>query len=257
MAVHLTVAIIKKQRINRKRTSQKIIDMLAATAVAIGGMGMPGLNAQAKTFSERQRDEKVMQNIRAKAINDILAKYIPEFERSKCAHYPMKYDRWYDPSETAPSGDPCFIPKSAAPEKSAKKDNKDGSTKMPIKENYVFCKSGPLGEGYYSVLCQYTYEYLDERLQTMVPQEQPNCFWSCCRAKSRHAWKEWELCGQVVRNRRYSSVPDDRVAAEERHQKSPTEMDVVNQNVPTSNNTFDWNRAGASIQNATNIRAAI
>ena len=77
----------------------------------------------------------------------------------------------------------------------------------PLKEDYVFCKAGPLGEGYYHVLTKTAYVNLSTRLNA-----QGNGKFLCFGDNQRA--EQWDTCRRIVYNRSRANKPDDKHAAE-------------------------------------------
>ena len=90
----------------------------------------------------------------ARVINKNLVEFFPELD-SDYARYPMNHARWYEPMATGPKGEPCFLPF-------------DGSN--AVKQDYVFCKQGPNGAGYYSLMTHYAYVCLYKQIESVAPQ---------------------------------------------------------------------------------------
>jgi len=72
----------------------------------------------------------------AKELNSSMVKFHPELS-SDYAHYPMNHKRWLQPSEKGPNGEPCYV--------------KGGDPSLR-KKDYVYCKRGAFGPGYYSLM---------------------------------------------------------------------------------------------------------
>ncbi|KAL3918190.1 MAG: hypothetical protein SGILL_004354 [Bacillariaceae sp.] len=127
----------------------------------------------------------------AKEINASLIKFLPELN-SDYARYPMHHKRWYQPSEKAPKGEPCFI---------HEKEN-------GIKKDYAFCKNGIKGPGYYSLMTKIAYVNLYSKLQSM----QPGTCGCACSAADRKAMDEYDDVKRVIYGRHFSPRPDDAAA---------------------------------------------
>ena len=75
-------------------------------------------------------------------INAAMVRVAPELS-SEYAAYPLFREQWLSPAATGPKGEPCFV--------AAEKD--DGP-----RMDYVYCKRGPSGPGYYSLLTKTSYK---------------------------------------------------------------------------------------------------
>jgi hypothetical protein len=128
----------------------------------------------------------------AAEINASLIKFLPELD-SDYATYPMHYERWYGPAELGPKGEQCFV---------AGKES-DG-----IKKDYVFCKRGLKGEGYYLLLTKASYVNLYSKIDSL----QPGTCGCACSAADRVALDEWDDVKRVIYGRQFSPRPDDGAA---------------------------------------------
>ena len=135
-------------------------------------------------------------------INASLVEFLPELD-SEYAQYPMKRKRWYDPNETGPKGEPCFI--------TATTDT--GET--IVKKDYVYCTNGPNGNGCYLLMCRISYVNLYNKLKSSAPQGA--CAACPCFASkaTRAALDRYDDCKRVVYMRqRCIQVPDDQIASD-------------------------------------------
>jgi hypothetical protein len=80
-------------------------------------------------------------------LNRIMVKFYPELD-STYAKFPMNNKRWYQAAEKGPKGEPCFV--------------KGGSPDV-VKKDYVYCKLGSFGPGYYSLMTKTAYTNLYSR----------------------------------------------------------------------------------------------
>ena len=110
-----------------------------------------------KTRKNKKNDNKkkdngsgilLRSNRRSFELNAAMVRIAPELS-SVYAEYPMLRQRWLGPHETGPKGEPCFI--------EAKQD--EGR-----KPDYVYCKRGISGPGYYSLLTKIAYVNLYGRV---------------------------------------------------------------------------------------------
>eukprot|EP00527_Entomoneis_sp_CCMP2396_P001998 CAMPEP_0198140768 /NCGR_PEP_ID=MMETSP1443-20131203/3877_1 /TAXON_ID=186043 /ORGANISM="Entomoneis sp., Strain CCMP2396" /LENGTH=155 /DNA_ID=CAMNT_0043803297 /DNA_START=129 /DNA_END=596 /DNA_ORIENTATION=+ len=130
-------------------------------------------------------------------VNMTFAMFCPEL-KSRYAVYPFPKklgERWLTPSTQAEfEGKPVVV--LAAKEEEGPK------------EDYVYCKRGPLGPGYYHVLCKTVYVNLYTRIQN-----QGNGKFLFFFGDSKHA-DQWDTCRRIVYNRSRANRPDDVHAAE-------------------------------------------
>jgi hypothetical protein len=127
-------------------------------------------------------------------INKSMVKFLPELS-SEYAKYPMHYKKWYDPTQKGPKGESCFIKSS---------DNNISVIKM----DYAYCKRGPLGPGYYSLMTKVSYVNLYTKLLSMSPL-------TCsigCNSADRKAMDEYDDVKRVIYGRHFSPRPDDTAA---------------------------------------------
>ena len=139
----------------------------------------------------------------ANEINTSLVKFLPELKDSKYAKYPMKHERWYEPTEAAPNGEPCYVPCSS-----------DGGGANATKVEYVFCRKTPQGmkPGYFSLMTHVAYVNLYDKLDSVRPN--PG---GCCGIggdpAERAALDQWDDVKRVIWSRQLASKPDDEFAA--------------------------------------------
>jgi hypothetical protein len=136
----------------------------------------------------------------AREINKALVEFLPELD-SEYARYPMTHQRWYGPNEKGPKGEPCFIPH-------------DGSKlATPIKKDYVYCKKGLGGKGYYSLMTRTSYVNLHDKLGSVGPQG--SCVGCPCFAGKgvRDALDRYDDAKRVIYMRQNCIArPDDKLA---------------------------------------------
>uniref|UniRef100_A0A7R9ZJK6 Uncharacterized protein n=1 Tax=Craspedostauros australis TaxID=1486917 RepID=A0A7R9ZJK6_9STRA len=126
---------------------------------------------------------------RGDELHKAMIQFLPETD-CEYARYPMNYERWLDPGETGPKGEPCFI---ASP-------NDDG-----IKKGYVY-GPGNKGKGYYHMLTRSA----QTALYSQITHKQPSV--SCCCAggdKDPDAYDKWDDVQRVMYARYKSNVPND------------------------------------------------
>jgi len=124
----------------------------------------------------------------AAKVNKQLAMICPELA-SEYAQYPLARDRWLKFEETI-DGQLVFI---AA-------DNDEG-----VKDNYVYCKVGMKGKGYYHLLTKVSYVNLYSRVGNSPPG-------GCCGG-DREEMAAWETTKMYVYNRSRAPRPDDTAGA--------------------------------------------
>jgi hypothetical protein len=220
--------------------------MMAGTAVAIGGMGLPGLTARRSRTAADYTDNGVTTKPLVE-VNRILVEAFPEFQ-SASAQYPMIFPRWYDPNETTPSGDPCFLSINEVAQ--THKPDQAPHDPHPVKMDYTYCMDGPLGEGYYFLLCHHAYVSLSRRLKSIAPPLS-RCYF--CRGKQRQALEDWFECRRVIEARlECKDKPDDGLAA-----KIQCEKHGKDHHARSKAAKYDWQKGLQSIQNAANIRAGL
>ena len=83
----------------------------------------------------------------ADEVNEAFALFCPEL-KPHYSQYPMEHDRWLNFKEKI-DGKPTFV---------------SADTNEGFKEDYVWCKNGPVGRGYYHVLTKTAYVNLYSRL---------------------------------------------------------------------------------------------
>lgn len=127
-------------------------------------------------------------------INRSMIKLLPELD-SDYAKYPMHWERWYQPSEKGPKGEPCFVAGT----------QKDGG----IKKDYVYCKTGGNGPGYYSLMTKVSYVNLYTKLDSMSPGG--TCGIGCTSA-DRRAMDEYDDVKRVLYGRHFAPRPCDKAA---------------------------------------------
>mmetsp|Transcript_119 Transcript_119/g.222 ORF Transcript_119/g.222 Transcript_119/m.222 type:complete len:154 (-) Transcript_119:179-640(-) len=126
--------------------------------------------------------------------NAAFAATCPELT-SAYARYPIDFKRWLDLDEMM-DGEKVF-----------QKSEIDNG----LKENYVWCKNGPRGQGYYHLLTQISYVNLYSRIANSAHGS------ACCSSKSsaqRIKIDQWDITRRIVYNRTRSSRPCDSLAAE-------------------------------------------
>lgn len=126
-------------------------------------------------------------------LNASMIKFLPELD-SDYARFPLHRERWYQPKETAPKGEPCLV-----------KSDADAG----IRKDYVYCKAAPFGPGYYSLMCKVAYVNLYTKLDSL----QPGTCGCGCNAADRAAMDEYDDVKRVIHARHLSPRPDDGVAA--------------------------------------------
>ena len=130
-------------------------------------------------------------------VNYAFKLFCPELAKSKWALYPMQHDRWLNFNETSPDGKPVFV---ASQEDQGPRDD------------YIYCKAGSKGKGYYHVLTKVAYVNLYTRLMSQGP---PNAGCNCAgkpdKADLRTA-DAWDTARRVVYARSRGSRPDDALA---------------------------------------------
>ena len=126
-------------------------------------------------------------------LNRIMSKVVPELD-SEYAKYPLKRAQWLNYNGKGPNGESCYL--------SSQQD-------AGIKKDYVFCKNGPRGPGYYHLLCKVSYVNLYSRIHNSPPV-------ACCAfsAESKQAYEDWDDIKRVVFNRQTSPRPDDAFGAQ-------------------------------------------
>jgi hypothetical protein len=126
-------------------------------------------------------------------INKSMIKFLPELD-SDYARYPMHHQRWYQPSEKGPKGEDCFM-----------KEPDQG-----IRKDYVFCKNGFKGPGYYLLMTKTAYVNLYTKLDSL----QPGTCGVACNGADRKAMDEYDDVKRVIYGRQMSPKPDDAVAGD-------------------------------------------
>ncbi len=134
----------------------------------------------------------------ASEINKTMVEFLPELD-SDYATYPMKHERWYEPNEVGPKGEPCFV-------------SHDGASPAPIKRDYVYCPQGPAGSGYYSLMCHNSYVNLHRKLKNLAPQA---VICPCFASKEvRNALDRYDDVKRLVYMRQLPFKPNDQLASD-------------------------------------------
>ena len=126
----------------------------------------------------------------AAEVNQLLQKYVPELiDCDPRYKYPMTENVWCNPvkSATGPNGEPCFV---------------KGSADQGLRRNYVYA-TGPLGKGFYLLLCRNAYHHLYHRISSEMPS-----MCSCSKA-GRKEYSDFYDAKQIIYNRSVGSRPDD------------------------------------------------
>jgi hypothetical protein len=124
-----------------------------------------------------------------------MVKFYPELD-SDYARYPMYHKRWLQPSEKGPKGEPCFL-------------KCDDPT--VVKKDYMYCKRGNFGPGYYSLMTKVAYVNLYTKHNSM----QPGTCGIACNAADRKAIDEHDDVRRLLYARYNSSKPFDTAAVEQ------------------------------------------
>jgi hypothetical protein len=127
----------------------------------------------------------------ADEMNAKMVKVAPELA-SSYARYPLHGQRWCDPKEKGPKGEPCFMANAA-----------DAGLKL----DYVY-GPGRYGKGYYSLLTKDSYKILYPRILNQAPT-------GCCAfsKESRKEVDDWDDVRRLLYNRQMATIPDDAVGA--------------------------------------------
>eukprot|EP00531_Pseudo-nitzschia_arenysensis_P016087 CAMPEP_0116133482 /NCGR_PEP_ID=MMETSP0329-20121206/10129_1 /TAXON_ID=697910 /ORGANISM="Pseudo-nitzschia arenysensis, Strain B593" /LENGTH=169 /DNA_ID=CAMNT_0003628115 /DNA_START=394 /DNA_END=903 /DNA_ORIENTATION=+ len=128
----------------------------------------------------------------ANILNKNMVKFHPELE-SDYARYPMTYKRWYQPGEKGPKGEPIYI---------------KANTPDVVKKDYVFCKYGSCGPGYYSLMTKIAYVNLYSKHDSI----QPGTCGCACNAEDRKAMDEHDDVKRLLYARQMSPRPNDKDA---------------------------------------------
>ncbi|OEU11228.1 hypothetical protein FRACYDRAFT_246341 [Fragilariopsis cylindrus CCMP1102] len=135
-------------------------------------------------------------------VNASLIEFLPELE-SEYSKYPMTHERWFQPNEKGPKGEPCFVAATEVEEETT-----------TVKKDYTFCKTGPNGTGYYSLLCRVSYTNLHSRIGSVAPT---GCGGGLCLCFASQANREehdrYDDCKRVIFMRKCCSVPNDKKAS--------------------------------------------
>jgi hypothetical protein len=115
----------------------------------------------------------------------------PELE-SEYARYPMKYSRWLGFNEKH-DGKPTFI---------------GADTCQGFKQDYVYCKRGPEGKGYYHLLTQVSHVNLLSRIVSEGAG-------AGCLNRDAAKFDAWDTTRRIVYARTRCSRPDDEDAKEQ------------------------------------------
>jgi hypothetical protein len=142
-------------------------------------------------FVESKRE--TMAPISADEMNAKMVKVAPELA-SFYARYPLNGQRWYNPNEKGPKGEPCFIANAAD---------------AGLKPDYVY-GPGRYGKGYYSLLTKDSYQILYSRVANQAPS-------GCCAfsKESRKEVDDYDDVRLLMNNRQMATIPDDAVGAKD------------------------------------------
>jgi len=132
-------------------------------------------------------------------VNDAFDLTCPELE-SKFARYPIQYLHWYGLDEVFEKKGKPKQPMFVASE-----------TDEGIKLDYVFCKRGPKGKGYYHFLTKISYVNLLTRISANPPSRL-GIFSGGSANKNRPTLDAWDTTKRVIYTRTRLSTPDDSMA---------------------------------------------
>lgn len=138
-------------------------------------------------------DRSTMAPTKEDEMNAKMVKVAPELA-SSYARYPMNGQRWCNPKEKGPKGEPCFM---------------ESAVDAGLKIDYVW-GPGRLGKGYYSLMTKDAYNILHPRVSNQAPS-------GCC-AFSKESRKEADDHDDVRRlmyNRQMATIPNDAKAAQD------------------------------------------
>ena len=137
-------------------------------------------------------------------VNSSLIEFLPELE-SEYSKYPMTHERWFQPNEKGPKGEPCFV---AATTTEAEETT--------VKKDYTFCKKGPNGKGYYSLMCRVSYINLHNRIGSLAPAGCGGGLCPCFASQAnRDEFDRYDDCKRVIFMRQFCSVPNDDKASKQ------------------------------------------
>ena len=109
--------------------------------------------------------------------------------KSEFARYPIKYSKWYGADDSY-GKQPMFVA---------------SENDMGMKLDYVFCKRGPKGKGYYHFLTKMSYANLVTRIFALPPLGM-----TCCRSSgTTPKFDAWDTTKRVIYGRTRLSSPDD------------------------------------------------
>lgn len=129
----------------------------------------------------------------AEEVNKAFKRAAPELYESEFATYPIKYDRWLQPNEEF-EGKPMFVA---------------SETDQGMETDYVFCKNGTHGKGYYHLLTKTSYVNLCSKLVSTGSGT------SCCFGGDATTEDAWDTAKRICYNRSRASKPDDAVGMEQ------------------------------------------
>lgn len=136
----------------------------------------------------------------ARQINEAFDLVCPELQ-SKYGRFPMKFDKWrYDFDGKYEDGKPIYI---------AAATDQDG-----VKLDYVFCKNGPLGKGYYHLCTKVAHVNLAGRFMSSTGPGGHS--WCGGGAGSTAAERDaWDTTKRILYARSRCNKPDDDAAKEQ------------------------------------------
>ena len=117
--------------------------------------------------------------------------------KSEFARYPIKYSKWYGADDSY-GKQPMFVA---------------SENDMGMKLDYVFCKRGPKGKGYYHFLTKISYVNLLTRISANPP---PGLgWWSGGNASKGTSLDAWDTTKRVIYGRTRLSRPEDSLFGEQ------------------------------------------
>ena len=138
-------------------------------------------------------------------VNASLIEFLPELE-SEYSKYPMKHKRWLQPNEKGPKGEPCFVATTTT----------EANEETTVKKDYTFCKKGPNGKGYYSLMCRVSYINLHNRIGSLAPAGCGGGLCPCFASQAnRDEFDRYDDCKRVIFMRQFCSVPNDDKASKQ------------------------------------------
>lgn len=137
----------------------------------------------------------------AEVVNEAFSATCPKLKDNLIGKYPMEYERWLQPNEELLN---------------AEDDGKQPTTKMflassenqGLKRDYVWCKHGPNGKGYYHLRTRIAHVNLSSRFRMGAPGR-GGLFCCLYAGPDKVFLNHWDTTNRVLFARSSMSTPND------------------------------------------------